>query len=270
MTALRAGLRLGELLALEWNALQFGAGESDPNRHILVRRNIVRGEHTDPKSHKPRRVDMSKELRQVLLELRDQAEMRSIERGEWNEGEQPKLSKYVFPSETGGPLDGSNVYHRDFLPCLRAAGLRHVTFHALRHTFASLLIQGGASLAYVKEQMGHSSIQVTVDTYGHLIPSGNIEWIDRLDSRTSQQQNATPAQPRSEEKLAERMQVVKNRGAGEGNRTPDLRFTKPLLYRLSYAGGRDENAHPTKLASPPSFVGEHFERRIERRTRSTI
>jgi integrase len=61
-------------------------------------------------------------------------------------------------------LNGSNIYHRDFLPCLRAAGLRHVTFHALRHTFASLLIQKGASLAYVKEQMGHSSIQVTVDT----------------------------------------------------------------------------------------------------------
>jgi len=37
-------------------------------------------------------------------------------------------------------------------------------------TFGSLLIQGGASLAYVKEQMGHSSIQVTVDIYGHLIP----------------------------------------------------------------------------------------------------
>jgi integrase len=40
----------------------------------------------------------------------------------------------------------------------------------LRHTFGSLLIQDGASLAYVKDQMGHSSIQVTVDTYGHLIP----------------------------------------------------------------------------------------------------
>jgi len=40
----------------------------------------------------------------------------------------------------------------------------------LRHTFGSLLIQDGASLTYVKQQMGHSSIQITVDTYGHLIP----------------------------------------------------------------------------------------------------
>ena len=55
--------------------------------------------------------------------------------------------------------------------------------------------QDGASLAYVKEQMGHSSIQITVDTYGHLILGADINWIDGLDRRTSQQQNATPAQP---------------------------------------------------------------------------
>jgi hypothetical protein len=36
----------------------------------------------------------------------------------------------------------------------------------------------------VKEQMGHSSIQVTVDTYGHLIPGADIAWVDRLDTPT--------------------------------------------------------------------------------------
>src|SRR5215831_17541890 len=72
---------------------------------------------------------------------------------------------------------------------------RRFRFHDLRHTFGSLLIQDGASLAYVKEQMGHSSIQVTADTYGHLIPGANINWVDGLDRETSSQQNATPAQP---------------------------------------------------------------------------
>ena len=51
-------------------------------------------------------------------------------------------------------------------------------------TFGSLLIQGGASLAYVKEQMGHSSIQVTVDIYGHLIPGADISCVDQLDTPT--------------------------------------------------------------------------------------
>jgi Phage integrase family len=72
-------------------------------------------------------------------------------------------------------------------------------FHDLRHTFGSLLIQDGASLAYVKDQMGHSSIQITVDTYGHLIPGANINWVDGLDRKTTPQQNATPAQPEIDE-----------------------------------------------------------------------
>jgi hypothetical protein len=44
--------------------------------------------------------------------------------------------------------------------------------------------------------MGHSSIRVTVDTYGHLIPGADVKWIDRLDSRSGEQPPETPAQPR--------------------------------------------------------------------------
>jgi integrase len=53
---------------------------------------------------------------------------------------------------------------------------------------------------YVKEQMGHSSIQVTVDIYGHLIPGANVSFVDRLDKaseqeeKTTSRQNATQAQ----------------------------------------------------------------------------
>ena len=59
--------------------------------------------------------------------------------------------------------------------------MRHIRVHDLRHTFASLLIQNGESLAYVKEQLGHASIKMTVDTYGHLVPGGNKQAVDRLD-----------------------------------------------------------------------------------------
>ena len=87
----------------------------------------------------------------------------------------------VFPSEVGTVLQPENLYHRYFLPILEHAGLRHIRLHDLRHTFGSLLIQSGASLAYVKEQMGHHSIQVTLDVYGHLIPGANRQAVDRLD-----------------------------------------------------------------------------------------
>ncbi len=62
-------------------------------------------------------------------------------------------------------------------------------------TFASLLIQNGGSVAYVKDQMGHASIQMTVDTYGHLVPGGNRAAVDRLDDEVPAQPPATQAQP---------------------------------------------------------------------------
>ena len=56
-----------------------------------------------------------------------------------------------------------------------------------RHTFDSLLIQAGASLAYVRDQMGHSSIQVTIDIYGHLIPWENVSFVEKLNGVTCPQ-----------------------------------------------------------------------------------
>ena len=60
------------------------------------------------------------------------------------------------------------------------AGLRAIRFHNFRYSYASWLIGNGESLAYVKEQLGHSSIQITVDTYGHLIPGANRHAVNRL------------------------------------------------------------------------------------------
>lgn len=80
--------------------------------------------------------------------------------------------------------------------------------HALRHTYASLLIANGESLAYVKEQMGHHSIQITVDVYGHLIPGANRQAVNRLDDpswREKSGKSATLPQPGKE---GERKQTV--------------------------------------------------------------
>ena len=68
-----------------------------------------------------------------------------------------------------------------------------IRLHDLRHTYASLLIQQGESLAYVQQQLGHSSIQVTVDVYGHLIPGANRAAVDRLDAQPTRNPGATQA-----------------------------------------------------------------------------
>jgi integrase len=86
----------------------------------------------------------------------------------------------VFPSAVGTPLDVSNA-RKAFLRILDRAELRHRRIHDLRHTFASLLIQQGEPLAYVPKQMGHASIQITVDVYGKCEPGGNRDAVNLLD-----------------------------------------------------------------------------------------
>ncbi len=102
-----------------------------------------------------------------------------------------KVPEWVFCNEDGGPLDGDNLRHRVFYKLLEKAGLRRIRFHDLRHTFAALLLQHNESPTYVKEQLGHASIQMTVDIYGHLIPGANRQAVDRLDDATIRNPSAT-------------------------------------------------------------------------------
>ena len=69
------------------------------------------------------------------------------------------------------------------------AGLRNMRFHDIRHTFASLLLSKGESPAYIKEQSGHSIIQMTVDSYGHLIPNSNRDAVNSLDELSLDENN---------------------------------------------------------------------------------
>jgi len=97
----------------------------------------------------------------------------------------------VFCNRDGEPLDGDNLRKRVFYEIIEVAKVPDIRFHDLRHTYASHLIQQGESLAYVKEQLGHSSIQVTVDIYGHLIPGANRSAVDKLDAQPIRNPDAT-------------------------------------------------------------------------------
>jgi integrase len=78
---------------------------------------------------------------------------------------------YVFTSSKGFPLR-KNFYRRDFVKAVKLAGLpRGLRFHDLRHTCAALLIAQGAHPKEIQERLGHSTIRVTFDRYGHLFPS---------------------------------------------------------------------------------------------------
>jgi integrase len=96
LTALRGGLRRGELVALQWGDIQFGTNENDSNRFMVVQHNYVRREHTTTKSKKSRRVDLSRELRAVLLDLRDRRLLEAFLKGKTDISDD-----IVFPSPEG-------------------------------------------------------------------------------------------------------------------------------------------------------------------------
>ena len=108
---------------------------------------------------------MSSQLTETLWKLHRE---RSSEYGD-------SAPEWVFLSSRRSNRNNIEVdnWRRDvFIPSLKKAEMRHFRIHDIRHTYASLLLQAGESMVYVKEQMGHSAIKMTVDVYGHLIPGG--------------------------------------------------------------------------------------------------
>jgi integrase len=89
----------------------------------------------------------------------------------------------VFQNNKGKPENKSNFLPRRFHPALAAADLPRLRFHDLRHTYASLLLDQGENIKYIQRQLGHISIQVTMDIYGHLMEDVNQEAVIKLGSR---------------------------------------------------------------------------------------
>jgi len=173
----RTGCRFGEALALQWGDIDFNS------RFVTIQRGLSRGSVETPKSGKSRRVDMSRQLCEVLKDLLKHRKAQTLRNG-WRE-----VPQWVFISENGTVLHKDNWRRRVFERALAKAGLRKVRVHDFRHGFASQLIQNGESLAYVRDQLGHSSIQLTVDVYGHLEQGKNRNAVDKLDDYDATKRN---------------------------------------------------------------------------------
>jgi integrase len=151
-TAIFTGLRQGELLGLRWKDIDFD------NQVIRVRSALDRRRrHVPPKTqHALRDVVLMPALAQALQQHRAESRFAHPE-------------DYVFTTQVGTPLHWGNLAPRTLKPALRKAGIRDLRWHDLRHTFASLLIAGGANITFVSRQLGHSSSQITLSVYAHLL-----------------------------------------------------------------------------------------------------
>lgn len=86
----------------------------------------------------------------------------------------------MFVSGVGTAIEPKNVL-RDFKKLLEGLGLPRHRFHDLRHTAASLMIYQGLHIKLVSDILGHASIKITLDTYGHLFEGMRQAGADRMD-----------------------------------------------------------------------------------------
>jgi integrase len=176
-TAMFAGLRLGELQALRVESIDLAAGVIRVEKGWDAKEGEI-----EPKSAAARRrVPIAAVLRDHLFEHL----MASGRRG----------SEFAFGRTTESPFDPSTVQDRAD-KAWRKAKLERVTPHVCRHAFASLMIAAGVNAKTLSTFMGHSTISITLDLYGHLMPGSEAEAATLLDSYVTAQREAAAAAAR--------------------------------------------------------------------------
>ena len=144
-----------------------------------------------PKNGKVRRVDLPAQLCRVLQDYLTRRYAEAVLAGR-------EPSPWLFPVPNGEPLTPNYFLRVVWNPLLDRAGLRRRGPHQFRHTYVALLIDQGAHPKYLQEQLGHSSIQITMDTYGHLFEGSHRRYVDALDTvldATSCNARATESTP---------------------------------------------------------------------------
>jgi integrase len=155
LVALKTGMRQGELLALRWSDVDLEAAV------IRVRSSFTGGVIGTPKNRERRDADLISDVVSLLSDWRD-SQARSID-------------GLVFPGVNGQPfLSPTVVLRRHLYPAMAAAGIPRAgptlekrTFHSFRHTFAKRALESGAQITWLSRHLGHSSLKVTTDIYGH-------------------------------------------------------------------------------------------------------
>jgi integrase len=173
LTAVLTGMRKVEFLGLQWGDVDWNSNTIFVKRSLKYQfKNKKKSERrwyfdTPKTKYSARAITMSPKLKEALEIHRITSPVNETD--------------LVFVNSTGSPLDPDNIIKREFQPALRMAGLRLIRFHDLRHTYTSLLIAQGENIKFIQSQLGHASIQTTLDRYGHILPNTNRGAGKRLD-----------------------------------------------------------------------------------------
>jgi len=174
--AITTGMRMGELLGLKWADLDWERWRLQVQRQLRMKRGGGY-EFTRPKTKAGKR---SLALGDAMLDsLRQHLERQSKEMQ--LAGDRWHTLDLIFPSTIGKPLDGSYL-RKAFKQLIRQAGLPDIRFHDLRHAAASLMLNYGVPVIVVSQRLGHARPSITLDVYGHRIPSMQEEVAGVMDT----------------------------------------------------------------------------------------
>jgi integrase len=181
--ALDSGARKGEICGLKWSDVDLDAGT------VRIMRQLSKPgrnpEFGPVKNGKPRTVDLCEETITLMREhKRGQAELKMANRTVYND------LGLVFAKEWGHlhgrqdslglPLQSNKLGEREFTRIIKAAKVRPITIHGLRHTSATLLLKAGVAPQVVQQRLGHKRIEVTLGIYAHVLPSMQQDAAKRL------------------------------------------------------------------------------------------
>jgi len=159
------GLRIGELLALRWSALDLEGGS------LTVRESVFEGKFQPPKTQKAiRTIPLGRHAVAALSAHRNRVTRRAAE-------------DLVFGNRNGGPLREAKLLKNVLQPAAEAAGLGRVTWHQFRHIHSSLLNDLQVPVKIAQEQLGHASISTTLNIYTHVIDASHRRAVEQVEER---------------------------------------------------------------------------------------
>jgi integrase len=154
-TALKTGAREGELVALTWGDVELSEAT------ISIRQSFTEGKLTTPKNKRSRKIDVSPDVVELLGAW-------------WGECGKPGDDVLVFPGSRSGVFLHDGVIRNNLYQALEDAGIpregptgERRTFHSFRHTYAKRALETGRAIFWLSRQLGHSSVNVTTERYGH-------------------------------------------------------------------------------------------------------
>lgn len=155
--AYTTGLRVGELAALEWSDIDF-----DNHTLSITKQLTQKYEITEPKTQRSKRtIEISEEILSKLKELKSYYTIKGYQ------------SNFLFPlSNTNSkPIHSPNISLGFKNTILKLNLNEHLTFHSIRHTHATELIENKIPITVVSERLGHASVMVTLEIYAHPTPT---------------------------------------------------------------------------------------------------